>query len=138
MKTWLRIKRWKRVALVTLASVVALAFSLFLIVCWQIGVGVDEALSHAKSMHEGDGIEALLEVVNDPSETWPRRNRAVWALGQLGDSRAHEPLQRLVTGLPCDHGARLCEKELAKAVKAVDGGFNAGAWVWRGRIAGAD
>lgn len=44
------------------------------------------------------------------------RNRAVWVLGQLGDSRALAVLERYYTGGPCEHGRCLCQLEIRKAI----------------------
>lgn len=72
-----------------------------------------EALAAAPAA--GDRIEALMVCVADKQQPLERRNRAVWALGQLRDARALPVLQRYVKDT-CDHGAELCQHELSKAI----------------------
>jgi len=61
----------------------------------------------------------------------PKRNHAIWALGQLGDKRALPSLEKLYTGEPCDHSKYVCQYELKKAIKLCRGGLNITAWTWR-------
>ena len=46
-----------------------------------------------------------------------RNNRAIWALGQLGDPRALPFLRSLATGQPCDHETNICQGEVSKAIQ---------------------
>ena len=69
----------------------------------------------------GDRIEALASMVACESCTVEHRNHAVWALGQLRDTRALSVLKKHFTGRECQHGVRLCEHELGKAIKKIEG-----------------
>jgi HEAT repeat protein len=73
-----------------------------------------EALAAAPG--ERDPVPALMRLVGDGDLPLARRNRAVWALGRLGDPRALPLLEGLHTGDACDHEHALCQKELGKAV----------------------
>ena len=62
-----------------------------------IGRQVRGAVAAAQSWEPGDPVEALLAVATSPDYAVAERNRAVWALGQLGDSRAVALLATLHT-----------------------------------------
>ncbi len=101
----------------------------FLITCWSIGSGVQAISRVALREHPGDRVPALMAFVASDQHAARDRNRAVWALGQLGDPRALPLLQRLHDGRESDHG--LSRYELKKAVALCRGEFNLGACVWR-------
>lgn len=132
-RTWRR-RTW----LAVIAGVlVFLTFDAYLVVCWRIGADVKRQAAAARTDYPGDSVEALMTLVADENRALSERNLAIWALGQLGDARALPLLRGLQTGGPCDHAQRVCERELAKAVKLAEGGLNATAWVWRrGTIVG--
>jgi hypothetical protein len=96
-----------------------------------IGAGVCAVSTLARERHPGDRVEALMRYVEDTRHPLRDRNRAVWALGQLGDRRALPGLRKLHTGGACAHGSALCQRELAKAIHLLDGGVNLSALVWR-------
>ena len=73
-------------------------------------------------------------MMEDDTRGFRVRNEAIWALGQLGDSRALPALQRLYTGNipprePLDAG--ISQYELRKAVALTSGGQNPLALFWR-------
>lgn len=122
---------WKRWLVRGLAAVVALAVVAYVVVSLMIGSGVRAARDAAMEVHGGDQAPALLAFVETPTHSLPERNRAVWALGQLGDPRALPVLERHFTGGPCEHERALCQRELAKAIELCRGGTNVTALVWR-------
>jgi len=99
--------------------------------CWNIGVGVKSISEEAHEMYSGNVVSALLEYVDSEEHSLLKRNRAVWALGQLGDPMALPVLNKHYTGSPCDHKRFLCQHELNKAIKLCKGAWNASAWTWR-------
>ncbi len=103
----------------------------FLAICLVIGAGVRGAVADAQSHHPGEPVSALLAVTSDEELAPAVRNRAIWALGQLGISDAVPVLQALVAPGPCDHARSLCQREIAKAIAACSGGRNIGAVIWR-------
>ncbi len=121
------LKHWLKIGLVgiTLPLLAFVALSLV------IGFGVKGAVSHAQSNSSGDPVIALIEVATDEDAGLSDRTRAVWALGQLGDSRALPILQSLSTGEPCDHRKRICQREVGNAIKGCGDGINIGAVIWR-------
>jgi len=104
---------------------------IFIIVCFSIGSGVKEISDEALEIHPGDRVEALINLMESEDQPFAKKNRAVWALGQLGDARALPLLKKHYTGEPCDHTRFLCQKELKKAIKLLEGGLNITAWTWR-------
>ena len=105
--------------------------TIFLWVCFDIRAGVKEISAEATQQYPGDRVEALITYVNSENKSLRQRNRAVWALGQIGDKRALPTLDKSYTGGPCDHDSLLCQHELKKAIKLCKGSFNATAWMPR-------
>lgn len=107
---------------------------MFVASCVVIGRGVRERCEGAREKYGGDCVGALVELVEDENATYGERNSGIWALGQLGDERALETLEKLYTGEIPDREpweGTLSQYELKKALRLVRGGFNASAWVWR-------
>lgn len=99
----------------------------------EVGAGGetgDEAGDDART-RDVTVVDALVAVVRDESQPLEARNRAVWALGQLGDPRALPALEALHDGVPCDHDERLCQRRLARVIDACRGALNVSAIVWR-------
>ena len=74
--------------------------------------------------YPGDRVHALMRVVDCQGCTLPRRNRAVWALGEMGDPVALPVLRKYHTRERCDHALNLCQYELGKAIKKIEGSWN--------------
>ncbi|MGD9129239.1 MAG: hypothetical protein PVJ09_02015 [Candidatus Woesebacteria bacterium] len=118
-----------------------LALGLFLLVflitgTW-IGVEVKERCMMAQSRYEGDCVEALIQVVDGDENSFRERNYAIWTLGQLGDEKAREVLEKHYTGViperePYDKG--LSQYELQKSLKLLDGGFNVTHLLWNADV----
>jgi hypothetical protein len=116
-----------------IAAVAACVFA-FVLLSLTIGYHVRAASSKAIAEHSGDRVTALMAYVSSDSHSLRDRNRATWALGQLGDARALPLLERLHAqheGEPCDHDRYLCQHELNKAIRACSGGTNLSALIWR-------
>lgn len=108
-----------------------LLFVGYLCTCFSIRSSVKEISVQAVQEYPGDRIEALMAYVESTSHSLRQRNRAVWALGQIGDSRALPTLEKFRTGKPCDHSSQLCQREIGKAIEGCEGSFNATAWLPR-------
>ena len=126
MKNFLR-SRWK---LLSLAFVSCLFLS-YIGVGIFIGGQVRETVHLAQSVEHGDPVTALLVVATSTERSVSERNSAVWALGQLGNSRALASLEELYSGENCDHSDELCQYGLEKAIRLCRGDRNVGALVWR-------
>jgi hypothetical protein len=114
-----------------LLAVAVLGTLAFLTISWQIGSDVRAASTMAVREYGGDRVSALIAYADAQSHTLGDRNRAVWALGHIGDPRALPVLQKHYTGKPCDHGQMLCQRELHTAIGLCRGGINLPALVWR-------
>jgi len=119
--------RWKLLTLAALVCLVLLGVGISLLIGHQVRGVIDIA----QAAESGDSVTALLAMANSTRYPLSARNRAIWALGQLGDPRALEPLEQLSTGEECDHASDLCQHELVKAIGLCRGGRNVGALIWR-------
>jgi hypothetical protein len=106
----------------TAALIVLLGFAGVVVASAGIRTEVRAAGDWARQRHAGDAVQALLACVEDTTLDLKERNRAIWALGQLGDRRALPVLRLHHTGQRCDHGHTVCQHELDKAIKLIDGG----------------
>ena len=109
-------------------------FFFFITASW-IGFGVKENCQAAVNNYGGECVDALMHLIEDENADFDDKNSAVWALGQLGDKKALPFLQKYYNGevnhQRCNRGETLCQFELQKAVKLLDGGLNISAFVWR-------
>ena len=100
-------------------------------ICFAIGSGVEEAVRKARLSFPGDPAEALISEAMSEDIPLKDRNRAIWAVGQLGDVRALAPLGSLLTGKPCEHASGVCQHEVRKALRLCSGRANLTRWTWR-------
>jgi hypothetical protein len=117
------------------AAVGTCIFLLFFVIAvtW-IGFEVKTTCRAAQAEYRGGCVEALVAQMKDGGRGFRPRNDAIWALGQLGDSRALPALQGLYTGSipprePLD--AVISQYELRKAIDLTSGGANPLALLWR-------
>jgi PBS lyase HEAT-like repeat-containing protein len=125
------VTNWRRWLVRAALSLAGVAVVLYVGVSLAVASGVRAAEEAAMRDFSGDRIVALVAYVDSASHTLAERNRAVWALGQLGDRRALPVLEKYVTGGKCRHDRELCQHELAKAVRLCRGGRNLTALLWR-------
>jgi hypothetical protein len=116
------------------AVAICIVLLFFVIGVTWIGFDVKSQCQQARREYGGDCTEALIHLVQDDTRGFRVRNEAIWALGQLGDSRAQLVLQSLYTGKipprePLDAG--ISQYELRKAVALTSGGQNPLAVFWR-------
>lgn len=101
----------------------------FVGLAWRLQAGAYELGARAMDEFPGDEVEALSAVVQSDKHTLAERNRAVQALGQIGDSRALPVLEAFYTGQLCQHDKFLCQRELTKAIDRCRGKNWAPAWL---------
>lgn len=106
---------WTCLTLAGLAVVSLVAFHQFL--AWTARQTGEEA----RLEFGGDRVEALMELVDCTHCGLRDRSDAVWALGVIGDRRALPVLEKHHTGEKCQHGVTLCQYELDKAIKKIEG-----------------
>ncbi len=99
-----------------------------------IGHEAKNLCQNAKWQYGGDCVTALMAQLDDEHQGFRARNHAIWALGELGDSRALPLLEKYYTGVIPDReplDETISQYELEKALKLARGGFNMTAWAWR-------
>lgn len=106
----------------------------FVITCSWIGYEVKNNCQDARRGYGGRCVDALIKLLDDEHQDFRARNDAIWALGQLGDSRALPVLKKYYTGnIPARESLykTISQYELKKAINLTSGGFNMSAVVWR-------
>lgn len=126
-----RFAGWKRVLVYGVLSCLVLALVMFVVVCFSIRSAVKQMCAEATKEYPGNRVEALRAYVISESHSLKKRNRAVWALGQIGDKSALAVLESFYTGGDCDHEKQLCQRELRHAIYGCKGGLNLTAWLRR-------
>lgn len=117
----------------------AIGFSMFLLFFFitSVWIGYEVKLRCQDARREYDQtncVSALIMQLEDEHRGFRARNDAIWALGQLGDSRALPVLEKYYTGVIPDREPLdkvISQYELKKAVNLTSGGVNATAWTWR-------
>ena len=131
----MKMKYLKKIILCGAGLGLFLFLLLFFVTTKQIGAGVDNICDTAKSRYEGTCVDALMKYLDDEQNSFDTRNSAVWALGQLGDPKALHSLEKYYDAgfksKKCKRSETLCQYELYKAVKLLNGGLNISAFVWR-------
>jgi hypothetical protein len=131
MAITLKSRRFRRLAILVCGSVVAVLVTGVVAISLVIGADVRAASRAAVEEHGGEVVEALMVCVDDANHSLTQRNRAIWALGQLGNPRALPVLLKHYSGQACDHANGLCQRELRKAIELTKGGVNITALIWR-------
>jgi len=124
--------RSKTIYLVFAIALLLLAAA-YISISLVIGAGVRSVAELAIREHPGDKVSALMALVESEGHEMRDRNRAIWALGQLGDARALPLLEGHYTGQPSDERCELSQYELKKAIALCRGATNISAFVWRHR-----
>jgi hypothetical protein len=97
---------------------------------------VEITVRSAQSRYSGDAAEALMSLLESDSATYREKNRAIWALGQIGDKRALPVLQRLDTGevqkTPYDPSQYIVLYSVRKAIKQIQSDFSMTRWMYTG------
>jgi hypothetical protein len=105
----------------------------FLVTSTLIGFSVHDKCLTAQGRYGGDCVDALIATLEDDENPHGERNSAIWALGEIGNSRALPVLEKYYTGdipnrEPWDEV--ISQYELKKAIKLVTGSFNATHLIW--------
>jgi hypothetical protein len=103
----------------------------YLCISWMIRAGVRSISEMALQEYPGDRVSALMAVVESEEHSMRDINRAIWALGQLGDPRALPVLEKHYIGKPSDERYEISQYELKKAIALCKGAINISALVWR-------
>jgi hypothetical protein len=110
-----------KIALWILGSAAIIVLVLYLGCSFMIGWGINSRSRSAMAQFDGDRVEALIAHVDCETCSPEDRTRAVWALGQLRDKRALPVLHKYRTRKPCDHLRQICQYEINKALRWIEG-----------------
>jgi len=128
-------KNFKNSFFYLLAIGFSICLLIFFIGCIRIGFEVKNLCREAKIQYSGgDCTDALIGLLQDESNSFRSRNRAIWALGQLGNPKALPVLESYYTGNIPERESQnqvISQYELKKAVNLAGGGTNLGAIFWR-------
>ena len=106
---------------------ISLVTFMFIVTCTLIGLDVNQKCEIAQDRYGGDCVKALITYLEDENNSYRSRNSAIWALGQLGNSKALPALERLYTGnIPNREpiNETISQYELKKAINLTSGGLN--------------
>ncbi len=120
----------KRLITIFVAGAILLAIA-YVSISLVIGSGIRSISETALREFPGDRVSALMALVESDRHGLRDRNRAIWALGQLGDARALPMLEKHYTGKESDERIELSQYELKKAIVLCRGATNISAFVWR-------
>jgi len=130
----MRIKNIKEKLFYSIAIATSIFLLFFFIGSVWIGYEAKSLCQQAQWQYDGDCVEALIAQLDDRHQGFRNRNHAIWALGEIGDSRALPILEKYYTGNipnrePLDD--MISQYELKKAINLARGGTNITTWVWR-------
>jgi hypothetical protein len=101
----------------------------------QIFVGVNDMCEAATSRYGGDNVEALMALIESKNASLREKNRAIWALGQIGDKRALPLLRRLDTdeiqAKPYNPDHYIVQYRVEKAIRQIQSRFTLTRWMYR-------
>ncbi len=117
--------------LVTALAVIVLGCVAVAGLSWQIGRDVRAISGSAVYAYGGEPVMALQRYVLAEERPLRERDRAVWALGQIGDPAALPTLETVLTGEGCRHDQDLCQHGIRKAIAGCRGATNMTAIFWR-------
>jgi hypothetical protein len=124
-------RRVSKIAWWVLAAASGILIFAYLGVSVLIGLGVHKESRSAMARFSGDRIEALMSLVDCRDCRLEDRNHAVWALGQLRDMRALPILYKYRTGKSCIHSHQICQYEISKAIRWIEGNSYMLPQIWR-------
>lgn len=118
------------------AAVLVVLLAMFGFTLRDIYQSVSEVCQMATERHDGDNVTALMVLIESDTATYEERNRAIWALGQLGDERALPRLRALDTSevqtKPYDRTAYIVQYSVEKAIRQIESDFTLTRWMYRG------
>lgn len=108
---------------------------LFAISLLMIYSDVESICEIASNKFESDNIEALISLIESDEFSYKQKNKAIWALGQIGDKRALPLLRKLDTDeiqkKPYDSNKNIVQYSVEKAIRQIDSDFIVTRWMYR-------
>jgi hypothetical protein len=124
----------KKILIYTFLFVILLTIICIAAVFHTIYSDVKQVTKAAQSKFPGDSVQALITYLQSDDVSFENKNKAVWALGQIADPRALQPLRDLCTSVkcqkPCSKKNKICQYELEKAMGFCSGEFTATKWMY--------
>ena len=120
-------------------SVILIGFAAFCILCAislsMIYSGVESICEIASNKFESDNVEALISLIKSDEFSFKQKNKAIWALGQIGDRRALPLLQKLDTDeiqkKPIHSDKYIVQYSVEKAIRQIKSDFIVTRWMYR-------
>ena len=108
---------------------------LFAIALRMIYSGVESICEISSNKFESDNVEALISLIESDEFSFKQKNKAIWALGQIGDRRALPLLRKLDTDeiqkKPHDSDKYIVQYSVEKAIKQINSNFIVTRWIYR-------
>lgn len=117
-------------------TIIGLAFTFSTIYSfYSIYQSVFEISMKAKGNFAFDTVESLIELIKSEKYTYSEKNKAIWALGQIGDKRALPILKQLDTdeiqNKPLNSKQYIVQYSVEKAIKQINSSFIATRWMYK-------
>lgn len=97
--------------------------------------GVSDIATTAQERHSGDPVAALMSMLRSEEATSAEKNRAIWALGQIGDPRALPLLHELDTDemqpKPFRSSEYIVQYSVEKAIYQIESELIVTRWMYR-------
>ena len=127
--------RWEKVLIFGPIILIIAAAAIYAFSCFSIFSGVKSICSEANKEFKGDSVEALMALIESDKFGFREKNKAIWALGQIGDKRALPLLEKLNTGevqkAPRNPEKYIVQYTVKKAIKQCKGEFSLTRWTYR-------
>lgn len=88
---------------------------------WQRSRTIQSVSEKAQEEIPGSRIDALCAYLNSNNISLEEKNQVIWVLGELRDPNALAALNSLATSDVCDHKQYVCQEEVQKAIKKIQG-----------------
>jgi len=134
-KKWGAYSSFEKALIVGLPIGILILAAILAVSLFAIFSDVKSICTEAQTEFEGDCVDALMALVESDKFGYREKNKAIWALGQLGDERALPLLEKLYTGevqeKPFDPSRRIVQYTVKKALKQCRGEFSLTRWMYR-------
>ncbi len=125
----------RKIILSVILISLAVLIILFAISLRMIYTGVKSICEIASEKFETDNVEALISLIESDAFSFKQKNRAIWALGQIGDRRALHLLRKLDTDeiqeKPLDSDKYIVQYSVEKAIRQINSNFIITRWMYR-------
>jgi hypothetical protein len=106
---------------VAFLAILVLFVTAYGLLSWQRYKAIRTVCAKAQAEHPGSRIEALVSSLNSTEVSLEEKNRIVWVLGECRDESALPVLRSLYHSETCDHSRFVCQREIRKALRKIDG-----------------